>query len=194
MDLIDNMEKLTEVPVQKKSTKEYDEEPATCKIQKVIIADQTRDSSIIFPVEAVSKPVENSPFLKSKPKYNFSGKTVLAVDDVSFNLSLIEIFFKNTGANMLFAANGKDAVDICISNKQVDIVLMDVQMPVMNGIDATLEIKKHYPGMNVIAITAYVHSQDRRRCFDAGCCDFLPKPCSRELLLSTVSNFLHDSF
>ncbi|MEI6748032.1 MAG: response regulator [Bacteroidales bacterium] len=138
--------------------------------------------------QTIMQPLTNLVTLQ-KVSYDFSGKTVLAVDDVSFNLCLIDIFFKNTGAQMLFAINGKEAVDTIISNPQVDIVLMDVQMPVMNGLDATREIKKIKPGLPVIAITAFVHTEDRQRCFDAGCVDFLPKPCRREDLLMTVNNF-----
>jgi CheY-like chemotaxis protein len=122
-------------------------------------------------------------------KYNFKGKTVLAVDDVSFNLSLIDIFFRNTGAQILFATNGSEAVELCITMSDISIVLMDIQMPVMNGLDATREIHKIYPAMPVIAITAFVHSDDKQRCFEAGCNGFLPKPCSREDLLRTVNYF-----
>jgi CheY-like chemotaxis protein len=133
----------------------------------------------------------NTPSVNQKIVYNFRGKTVLVVDDVSFNLNLIELYFRNTGATILFAGNGKEAIDACISNPQVNIVLMDIQMPVMNGLDATLEIRKQKPGMPVIAITAFVHPNDKQRCLDAGCVDFLPKPCSREDLLRTVRNFIH---
>ena len=148
---------------------------------------------------AVDLPVSNNksddqqeviPLKIQKAVYNFNGKTLLAVDDVAFNLTLVELYFKNTGAHLLFAADGREALDICISNPQVDAVLMDIQMPVMNGLEATREIHKIKPGMPVIAITAYVHSDDRQRCFDAGCIEFLPKPCSREDMLRTVNKFM----
>jgi CheY-like chemotaxis protein len=130
------------------------------------------------------------PEVNQKTVCNFDGKTVLVVDDVSFNLNLIDLFFRKTGAEILFANNGKEAIDVCISNPHVDIVLMDIQMPVMNGLEATCEIRKQRPGLPVIAITAFVHPNDKQRCFDAGCIDFLPKPCKREELLRTVWNFL----
>jgi two-component system, cell cycle response regulator DivK len=134
---------------------------------------------------------ENIPAVRQIQVYNFTGKSVLVVDDVSFNLSLIELFFRNTGASILFAKNGREAIDSCITNPAIDIVLMDIQMPVMNGFEATREIQKIIPGMPVIAITAFVHSDDKQRCFDAGCTDYLPKPCSRDELLQSVKNLLY---
>jgi CheY-like chemotaxis protein len=142
---------------------------------------------------AITVPLDMGQIVQKKPVYNFIGKTILAVDDVNFNLNLIDIYFKSTGAKMLFATNGLEAVDIFISNLHIDIILMDIQMPVMNGLDATHEILKHRPEMKVIAITAFVHPDDKQRCFDAGCVNYLPKPCSRGDLLKMVSNYLYGS-
>lgn len=128
--------------------------------------------------------------IQQKSTFNFSEKTILVVDDVEFNLNLIEMFFKHTGAKLLLAANGKEALDICKLTPHIDIVLMDIQMPIMDGLEATREIRKLYPEMPVIAITAFVHSSDKQRCIDAGCVDFLPKPCSRKDLLMTVNKYL----
>jgi CheY-like chemotaxis protein len=136
---------------------------------------------------------EPLPVAPCKPAYDFSGKTVLAVDDVAFNLTMIGMFFKKTNAEMIYATNGKEALDICLSEQQVDIVLMDIQMPVMNGLDATIEIKKHKPEIPIVAITAYVHTADRLRCFEVGCDDFLLKPCSRADMLLMVHKFFQIS-
>jgi CheY-like chemotaxis protein len=126
-----------------------------------------------------------------KSMYNFSGRTVLIVDDVLLNLIMLEIYFKNTGASILFAENGKEALDICTLNQDVDIVLMDIQMPVMNGLDATREIRKINPGIPVIVISTYYKPEDKRLCFDAGCSAFLPKPCHRNDLLYTVNYYFN---
>lgn len=148
------------------------------------------DSGSSERTQAGSTPSDIDRIALKRVKYNFRGKTVLVVDDVSFNLSLIDIFFRNTGAQILFATNGRDAVELCIATPDISIVLMDIQMPVMNGLEATREIHKTFPAKPVIAITAFVHSDDKQRCFEAGCNDFLTKPCSREDLLRTVNNFL----
>jgi two-component system, cell cycle response regulator DivK len=157
---------------------------------KIVHDDKSeKDNFRIIGNEAFEEPGQ-TPVVRKTPVYDFKGKTILVVDDVSFNLSLMNLFFRNTGATVLFAINGIEAIDTCISNLKVDIVLMDIQMPVMNGFEATREIIKHRPDMPVIAITAFVHSDDRQRCFDAGCIEFLSKPCSREELLKTVNKFL----
>ena len=152
--------------------------------------DKTKNNSSKARDLAVAAPPDIVLVAQQKPTYNFSGKTILAVDDVEFNLDLIKMFFKNTGAQLLFAANGKEALDICILTPHIDIVLMDIQMPVMDGLEATRELRKLNPGIPVIAITAFVHSTDKQRCIDAGCNDFLSKPCSRKDLLMMVNKYL----
>jgi CheY-like chemotaxis protein len=156
-------------------------------------ADSCENDNIPVKNYSIETPITINTSLNHRPVFNFSGKTILAVDDVSFNLNLINIFFKNTGAQILFASNGKEAVDACISNPEVNIVLMDIQMPVMNGLDATREILKLNPAMPVVAVTAFVHCEDKQRCFEAGCIEFLPKPCSRDDMLRMVNNLLQDS-
>lgn len=159
------------------------------KFMSVADTDKTKNNSLTARDLTVAAPPDIVFVAQQKTTYNFSGKTILAVDDVEFNLDLIEMFFKNTGAQLLFAANGREALDICILNPHVDIVLMDIQMPIMDGLEATRELRKLNPGIPVIAITAFVHSTDRQRCIDAGCSDFLPKPCSRKDLLMTVNKY-----
>jgi CheY-like chemotaxis protein len=149
----------------------------------------SNDGGLALPAQVIATPAEVAPVVQQKRVYDFAGKTVLVVDDVSFNLTLMELFFRNTGAVLLFASNGREAVDMYMSHPEVDIILMDIQMPVMNGLEATHEIQILKPGLPVIAITAFVHSDDRQRCFEAGCVDFLPKPCSRDNLLKTVNSF-----
>ena len=149
-----------------------------------------------FPEETVHNPEqkENSQepvaIAPCNLTYDFSGKTVLVVDDVAFNLILIDVYFRNTGAQMLFAANGREALNTFISNPNIDIVLMDIEMPEMNGHDVTRLIRKLKPGIPVIAITAFVNSGERQRCIDNGCDDFLTKPCSRADMLRTVYKYI----
>lgn len=150
----------------------------------------TTDYDSLVPIVAGVLHPDNISSKKHLSYYDFDGKTILVVDDILINLSLIEVFFRNTGAFLLFAVNGREALNSCISNPQIDIVLMDIQMPVMNGLEATREIRKYLPELPVIAITATVYADDKQRCFDAGCNAFLSKPCSRKELLMTVNKYL----
>ena len=184
----------------KESKKLINETSNILRVEKVIessgINNAHSDEAIKSKCDCISESVLPGtiqpaiiPEVPQKTVFDFSGKTVLIVDDVAFNLSLLEMFFKNTGAQLLFASNGREAVDTCISNHEVDAVLMDIQMPVMNGLEATREILKLKAGMPVIAITAFVHADDRQRCTDAGCIEFLPKPCNRFELLRLVNKY-----
>jgi CheY-like chemotaxis protein len=163
-------------------------------IKRVTFADTSHNNGDHITVTDQPIQYESVTLAQPRPVYDFSDRTVLAVDDVSFNLDLIALFFKKTGAKVLFAANGREALDSYIAHPDIDIVLMDIQMPVMNGLDATREIRKLNPEIPVIAITAFVHSDDKQRCFEAGCNDFLSKPCSRADLLMKVNNYLKVPF
>jgi len=149
---------------------------------------QNKYGHLLYPTQANKMPNNRVHITNQNPGYNFSGKTVLIVDDLMLNLILLEIYFKNTGASILFANNGMEAMNICLTNPLVDIVLMDIQMPVMNGLEATREIRKFNPGIPVVVISTYVHPDDKQRCFDAGCSSFLAKPCRRKDLLRTVND------
>ena len=122
--------------------------------------------------------------------YDFKGKTILVADDVQVNLDLISVYLKKTNASLLFAKDGKEAFDICMSNPAVDLVLMDIQMPVMNGYEATREIRKLNKTLPVIAFTAYVFADDKFQCLEAGCNDFIPKPMDKKVLLKTLNKYL----
>jgi signal transduction histidine kinase/CheY-like chemotaxis protein len=123
-------------------------------------------------------------------KVNLSGKTILVVEDVPENIELISTMLKPTHANILRADNGQVAVNLCRDNPSIDLVLMDIQMPVMNGYDATKEIKGRRPELPVIALTAYAFDKDKKRSVEAGCNDFLAKPILKRDLLRKVSDFL----
>ena len=87
------------------------------------------------------------------------------------------------------AKNGQEAVDM-VEKNAYDIVLMDIKMPVIDGLEATKKIKENHPDLPVIALTANAFDSDRQLAFDAGCDDFLSKPVSSELCLKTIRKFL----
>lgn len=121
---------------------------------------------------------------------NLKGKTILVVDDVEDNLALFNFFLEDTQANLLFAKNGKEAVDICRADASIHLVLMDIQMPVLNGLDATSEIRKFNQLLPIIAVTAYSFPGDKQCCIDVGCNDFLSKPIDSDALFRMIKAFL----
>jgi CheY-like chemotaxis protein len=86
--------------------------------------------------------------------------------------------------------NGKEAVDIVSSNTGIQLVLMDIKMPVMNGIQATKEIKQIRPELPVIATSAFAMPGDKQIFKDAGCEDYLSKPVKADLLISLIRKYI----
>lgn len=112
---------------------------------------------------------------------------ILVVEDEEDNAMLLKLLFKNTRAVLHLASDGQKAIDICRSNPEIDLVLMDIRMPLLDGLDATREIKKFRPELKIIAQTAYAFESDRRKAIEAGCDDFIVKPLNRAKLQKLVA-------
>ena len=87
-------------------------------------------------------------------------------------------------------ADGKEAVELCMKNKNIDLILMDIQMPEMNGLEATEEIKKFNKNIPIIAQTANAIMEERQKCLSAGCDDFVTKPVNISELYSKIDRCL----
>ena len=115
-------------------------------------------------------------------------KTVLIVDDDMRNLYLLEEEFRDINMNVIKAINGKMAVDELMKNKNIDIVLMDIMMPVMDGYEAIRKIRKT-PGIAkvpIIAVTAKAMKEDREKCIEAGADDYITKPVNMDKLITLM--------
>ena len=128
--------------------------------------------------------------LYSPSLYIWSDYTILIVeDDVSSTFYLKEVL-KDTQAEILHAANGQLALDICNSSQSIDIILMDIKIPVMNGYDATRAIKLIRPNLPIIAQTADATYDHRIFCIEAGCNDFIAKPIDFNLLKFKITTLI----
>jgi len=122
--------------------------------------------------------------------YNWSGYTILIVeDDVSSTFYLKEVLC-DTQAEILHAADGKLALDLCSTDPSINLILMDIKMPVMNGFDAARAIKLIRPDMHIIAQTANSMYDHHLMCIEAGCSDFIAKPVDSVELLEKISKYL----
>lgn len=115
-------------------------------------------------------------------------KTILVAEDVESNFLLLKALLGKT-YRLLHAYNGKEAIDMFIEHTP-DLILMDVKMPVMDGLEATRLIREHSPTIPIIALTAFAFDQDRVRVLEAGCNDFLTKPLSPPLLKQTIEKYI----
>jgi PAS domain S-box-containing protein len=121
---------------------------------------------------------------------HLKNKTILIVDDDQYNQALFEFYLEPTGAQLLFAEDGKDAVEKSQAHSEINLVLMDIKMPVLNGLDATKEIRKFNQQVPIIAITAYVLAVDRLLCTEAGCNEFISKPIDADELFRKISTLI----
>jgi len=114
---------------------------------------------------------------------------ILIAEDEESNSMLLSQILQNKNLDYLVVSDGKQAVDACRENPKISLVLMDIKMPRMNGYEATRNIKSFAPLLPVIAITAYAMSGDKKKAFDAGCDDYLPKPIEIEILMEKLKKF-----
>lgn len=114
---------------------------------------------------------------------------ILIAEDVESNYKLLEIILKKE-YDLLWAKNGREAVDYAFS-AHPDAVLMDIKMPVMDGIEALKEIRRHNATLPVIMQTAYAFDTDRRIAEEAGCNGFITKPVMPRELKMYLDQYLH---
>ena len=112
------------------------------------------------------------------------------VEDVDTNKIFFDAALRKTKATILWAKDGQEAVEMFKSNR-IDLVLMDLQLPIMDGYAATREIKAINDTIPVIAQTAHVMSGEREKCLEAGCDDYLAKPIRLQILMDTLSKYLN---
>jgi CheY-like chemotaxis protein len=123
-------------------------------------------------------------------EYHWSGKTVLIAEDISSNYNFLRLLLKRSKIEIIWKENGQDAVDEVKANEKIDLVLMDINLPIMNGYDASKAIKEMRPNLPIIAQTAYALEGDREKALLAGCDDYIPKPIVITTLLKKMNNFL----
>ena len=115
-------------------------------------------------------------------------KKILIAEDNDSNYILMTYILKKY-YQFERAKNGQEAVEMA-EKGEFDLVLMDIKMPVMDGLEATKTIKEKLPELPVVALTANAFDSDRQLAFDAGCNDFLSKPVSSDACLQTIKNLV----
>lgn len=122
---------------------------------------------------------------------DWTEKSVLVAEDDTSNILLLRHLLSSTGINITHVRNGKLAVEAIEGSKNFDLVLMDMKMPVMNGYDATSLIKKTYPDLPIIAVTANADRDSYQASKDSGCDNFVIKPYTYEELVEAMSIYLN---
>lgn len=115
-------------------------------------------------------------------------KKILVAEDTDSNFLLLSIILRKE-YDVLRAFNGQEAVDLC-AKENPDMILMDIKMPVMDGLAATTEIRRQGSTIPIIALTANAYDSDRDKAFEAGCNDYMAKPIMASALREMMKRYL----
>ncbi len=132
--------------------------------------------------------IKDKAFL-NRAKPDWENQTVLIAEDEDYNYMYLLELLEPYKIKVIRVRNGMEAVEVCKKNK-IDIVLMDIKMPVMNGYEATRQLKILFPKLPVIAQTAYAMSDDHEKAIESGCDQYISKPIKRDALLELMNLYL----
>jgi CheY-like chemotaxis protein len=113
-------------------------------------------------------------------------------EDENSNFILLEELLADINYTIIRARNGIEAIEICKSGTQIDLLLMDLKMPLMNGFEATRRIRKLMPHLPIIGLTAYTTDMDKNKALACGCNDVISKPIEQELLIAIMKEQLQN--
>jgi CheY-like chemotaxis protein len=128
-----------------------------------------------------------------EPEEVFQDKTILIVDDDMRNIFALTSVLETHGMKILYAENGSDAIAVLQANPDIDLVLMDIMMPEMDGYETTRGIRRddRFKNLPIVALTAKAMKGDREKCIEAGASDYISKPVNIDQLLSLMRVWLY---
>jgi signal transduction histidine kinase len=139
--------------------------------------------------EIIDKEIDVE-FKNKKIDFNWKNRLILVAEDEMINYKFIEKVLKKTKTNLLWAKNGLETFEMVQQNKNIDLVLMDIRMPLMDGYEATRKIKEINNKLPIIAQTAYALDYERTEILSAGCNDYISKPYTIYELLNLINKYL----
>jgi len=148
-----------------------------------------KGSTFFFTIPFIPESDEDENMDKQDKDYkNLKETSILIVEDEESNFLYIKELFEGTGVVILHAKNGKEAVDICLNHNNINLILMDLKMPVMNGFEATKLIRELYPGLPIVAQSAFALGEEREKALKAGCNEYISKPFKKEELMALLNS------
>jgi signal transduction histidine kinase len=142
--------------------------------------------------EKAAGQISNNPKVGKGKKPDFSDKLIYIAEDDSASFYFLTEILSASAIQIKHAENGKELLQL-IEEKVPDLVLLDIRMPVLSGLEALTEIRKLHPNLPVIAQTAYAMPEERKRCLDSGCDDYISKPINKKALLKIIESYLQNS-
>lgn len=139
-----------------------------------------------LPIKSNKSSVSQIKTIEKDPEIiNMKGKRILVVEDDIYNFNFIEAILEETKAKLIHVDNGLEAVEVC-QKINPDLILMDIQLPLMNGFDAIEKIRSILPKMKIIVLTANGFGVERKKYLEIGCSDYLFKPVTKEKLFNAI--------
>lgn len=143
-----------------------------------------------LPYEHIKNTDSKEPIQIKEPIDNIATLNILIVEDEEYNYYLLKKIIEKTGSKVIWAKNGKEAVDLIKNKYKPDIILMDIKMPIMNGLDATNIIKPMLHNVPIIAITAYASASDKKKFMSAGFDDYVTKPIDPKSFVNLLKKWV----
>ncbi|QQS49885.1 MAG: response regulator [Bacteroidota bacterium] len=148
-----------------------------------------KGSVFIFTIPFIGIDHPNAQPIEASRDYNWESKKILIAEDEDSNFHFLEAVLKKTKAKIIRAVDGVKFLEIINETKDIDLVLLDIKMPGINGFNAIKVVRQQKITIPVIAQTAFNQPEDKQMCLDSGCNDYLAKPIDKDLLLSKIARF-----
>jgi CheY-like chemotaxis protein len=156
-------------------------------------SEEEKGSVFYFTIPYIVVSEEKTPIInivsEKNEKVEIKKLKILIVEDDEISYSLLIKMLQKISKEVLHAVNGVEAVEACHNNPDLDFVLMDIRMPRMNGMEATLQIRQFNKELIIIAQTAYGFSGDKEKAIEAGCNDYISKPIDKTLLFELINKY-----
>lgn len=147
------------------------------------------------PMQIAGKSTIMNPAVTHKEKSQLVSNSetvkILIAEDEDSGYRVFERILNGEGFEVIRAVNGKEAVEIALSDKYIQLIIMDIKMPELNGVEATRIIHHAIPELPIIATSAFTMPGDKKVYFEAGCIDYIPKPIRSEALISMVKCYVN---
>jgi CheY-like chemotaxis protein len=155
-----------------------------------VVSEKGKGSTFNFSIP-IAKPVFNHSIQSKNNSIKTNGEiqTILVAEDDEYNFIYINVLLKHDLIKIIRAKNGVEAVEFCQTHPEIELILMDLKMPEMDGFEATRQIKLLRSNLPVIAVTAYSGTEDQQRALEAGCDDLITKPLKKEFLFKKLEEF-----
>lgn len=144
--------------------------------------------TLYLPLPETNPAIESDINQAESTQLRLAGLHLLAAEDVAVNQMVLEDILQQEGADVVFVENGQQAIECVKEHREnaFDLILMDIQMPVMNGYEAAQKINKIAPDLPVIGVTAHAFNEEREHCLASGMVDHVSKPINIQVLIKTI--------